>query len=41
MKNQDAWMDGVIKTPHYYIQYVYTKEKYEKDKTPEEEKVPP
>ena len=33
MKKQDAWMDGVIKTPQD-IHQVYTKEKYEKDKTP-------
>ena len=28
---RDAWMDGVIKTPHYNIHPVYTKEKWEKD----------
>ena len=41
MKKQDAWMDGVIKTPHYNMHHIYTIEKYEKDKTPQEEKVPP
>ena len=36
---EDAWMDGVIKTPHYDI-HPYTK-RMEKDKTSYEEKVPP
>ena len=30
----DVWMDGVIKTPHYDIHQVYTKEEWEKEKTP-------
>ena len=29
-----AWMDGVIKTPHYDIHPVYKSEKNEKEKTP-------
>ena len=31
---KDAWMDGVIKTPHYDIHRVYTRKKWEKDKNP-------
>ena len=27
---EDAWMDGVIKTPHYDIHPIYTKEKDER-----------
>ena len=34
MKREDAWMDGVIKTPHYNIHQVHTKVKNEKDKNP-------
>ena len=41
MKKKDAWMDGVIKTPHYNIHHVNTIEKYEKNIIPKEEKVPP
>ena len=29
---EDAWMDGLIKTPHYDIHPVYTQEKNEKRK---------
>lgn len=41
MKRLDAWMNGVIKTPHYDIHQVYTIEKCEKNTIPKRGKVPP